>query len=103
MAPLFRSISCSLGSKTRKSLQRQEQDRLRKAIVALRTKAGLTQRQLSHSLGMTPAYVGKVERGVRLLDVVEFIDLVRMLGGNPVQVMAEILGNERTFDSAVPK
>jgi ribosome-binding protein aMBF1 (putative translation factor) len=80
----------SLGKNSRKSLQRKEQDKLRAVIAEARVAAGMSQRELSRRLDMPLTYVARVERGERMLDVVEFIDLVVALGQNPTEVLDRI-------------
>ena len=42
-------------------------------LVAMRVKAGLTQRQLAERLGREQNYVGRIETGQRRLDLVELV------------------------------
>jgi len=79
-----------LGKNSRKSLQRSEQDRLRQVIADTRVAAGLSQRELSRRLDMPFTYIARIERGERMLDVIEFIDVAKALGANPVEVLAQI-------------
>lgn len=52
--------------------------------------AGLSARQLSLKLRMSPSYVARVERGERTLDVIEFLDLCRVLGVDSATILNEI-------------
>ena len=56
---------------------------------ARRDAAGITQVQLAESLGWSHSAVTDVEAGRRRLNVFEFIDYVRALGCDPVQVFRE--------------
>ena len=49
-------------------------------LVAARTEAGFTQRDLAQALGKPPSWVAKVEQGERRLDLIEFIAVARALG-----------------------
>ncbi|MDR5730685.1 MAG: helix-turn-helix transcriptional regulator [Terriglobia bacterium] len=65
----------------------------RKAIsklVELRRAAGMTQRDLAAAIGKPPSFVAKIERGERRLDVVEFVAVVRALGGKETDVLRSI-------------
>lgn len=49
-------------------------------VVAMRRRAGLTQRELAARLGQRQAYVGKSELAERRLDVLELADWCRACG-----------------------
>ena len=59
-------------------------------LVAARTHAGLTQRELAARLEQPASYVGKVETGERRLDFVEFVYWARALGVDPAALMGQI-------------
>jgi transcriptional regulator with XRE-family HTH domain len=65
--------------------------RLRRLLIRSRKHAGLNQAALALRLGKPQSYVSKVESGERRLDVVEFVDLVRAIGGDPVRVLRSAL------------
>ena len=54
-----------------------------RAVTALlsefREKAGITQVDLANKLGVTQSYVSKVERGERLLDVIQLREFCKAL------------------------
>jgi transcriptional regulator with XRE-family HTH domain len=58
-----------------------------KALIALlvdkREAAGLTQAQLAEKLGEYQSFVARLESGQRRVDVVEFLELAKVLGFNP--------------------
>ncbi len=62
------------------------------ALVAARTKAGITQRELARRLGRSHSFVGKIESGERQLNVLEFCELADALKVNPKDLFARILG-----------
>ena len=62
---------------------------LRDLLVALRSSAGLTQRELAQRLNVPPSWVAKTELGERRLDVLEFCRLSRACGAAPEAVLAE--------------
>lgn len=57
------------------------------AAVALRKRAGLTQRQLAERLGREQNFVGRIETGQRRIDLVEWVMLCRASGVDPVKEM----------------
>jgi transcriptional regulator with XRE-family HTH domain len=60
------------------------------ALVEVRTKAGVTQRELARRVGRAHSYVSRVEFGDRRLDVPEFIQWCEVLGKDPVELMRRI-------------
>jgi transcriptional regulator with XRE-family HTH domain len=64
---------------------------LRRLLVTVRKGAGLTQVELAARLGTPQSYVSKVELGERRLDVVEFVDYVTALGGDPVRLLRTVM------------
>ena len=59
-------------------------------LAQLRKQSGMTQSQLAKKLGKPQSFVAKYEGGERRLDVIEFVDVVRALGGS-VGIMVENL------------
>lgn len=60
-------------------------------IVQARKAAGLTQRQLASKLKRSNSFVWKIEAGERRVDLLEFIELARCLGQDPLQMFARLL------------
>ena len=54
-----------------------------------RKDAKLTQVQLAARLNRRQAYISRIERGERRVDVVEFIELARAIGFDPARFIAE--------------
>lgn len=78
---------------------------LRDQLIALRSSAGLTQRQLAQRLKVPPSWVAKTELGERRLDVLEFCRVARACGAVPEAVLAEFsaqLNQLRDRPSAQP-
>lgn len=69
-------------------------ERFRHLLTAARSKAGLTQVQLAEALGRPQSFVSKYERGERRLDVIEFLDIVDVLGIDPHEVLKELRGTK---------
>ncbi len=59
-------------------------------LVAARTAAGLTQRDVATLMGKSPSFVAKVEIGERRLDFLEFVVLARALGQEPGALLGRI-------------
>jgi transcriptional regulator with XRE-family HTH domain len=61
--------------------------RFQKLLTEARKVAGLTQSELSSRLKRPQSFVSKYERGERRLDVVEFGDVARALGIDPIRFL----------------
>ncbi|MEM7120550.1 MAG: helix-turn-helix transcriptional regulator [Pseudomonadota bacterium] len=60
-------------------------------LVEARNAAGLTQQTLADRLGKPQSYVAKVEGYERRVDVVEFLELAREIGVDPLPMLDEAL------------
>ena len=63
------------------------------ALVAARQAAGLTQRQLAAQLKRSNSFVWKIEAGERQVNVLEFMEIARILGLRPSALMKEVEGH----------
>lgn len=63
---------------------------LRALLVAERERAGLTQVDVASRMGKPQSYVSKYERGERRLDLVEFMDVSKALGIDPVATVRKL-------------
>ena len=61
-----------------------------RTVIAERKATGLTQQELADRLDRPQSFVSKYERGERRLDVVEFLAVVRAMGGDPCEVVKKI-------------
>jgi transcriptional regulator with XRE-family HTH domain len=61
------------------------------ALVEIREKAGVSQRELARRLDRAHSYVGRIETGDRRLDLPEFIEWCELLEADPVEVLQRIL------------
>jgi hypothetical protein len=61
------------------------------ALVAMREKARLTQRQLAEKLRREHSLIGRLELGERRLDVVEFFWICKACAANPEEVAARLM------------
>jgi len=74
-----------------KSLYTKEWEALLELLRDLREKKEWTQEQLSKKLGRPQSTVSKIEAGERKLDVVQFIDYLRVLEADPVAAMRRLM------------
>jgi transcriptional regulator with XRE-family HTH domain len=79
------------GSALRKTLRSRGHRTMIGILVAARERAGLTQRQLAARLRRPHSFVGRMEAGERRVDVVEFIEIARILGANPREMFEQLL------------
>jgi transcriptional regulator with XRE-family HTH domain len=55
-----------------------------------RKRQKITQVELAHRLGRLQSFVSNYERGSRQLDVIEFIDVAKALGLDPVMLLQQL-------------
>ena len=75
---------------SRANQKRSEHDRLVSQLILMREEAQVSQRELARQLGWHNASVIRMERGERSIEVVEFIDICRLLGKDPQVVLGAI-------------
>ena len=75
----------------RKSEHSEGQKAFRALMKAARKGAGLTQGQLARRLRRPQSFVAKYENGERRLDVVEFVEIARKLGADPVTLLRSLV------------
>ena len=63
--------------------------KFRELLAIERQKADLTQTQLSSRLNRPQSFVSKYERGERRLDVIEFGEVARALGVDPIRFLSK--------------
>lgn len=73
-----------------KSVFTERYRRLLRALVEARESKGMTQAELGRRLAQDQTFVSKFERGVRRLDVVEFLDVTDALGVDPVELVRKL-------------
>ena len=59
-------------------------------LVEARKAAGLTQQQVANKLGRPQSFVAKYEGGERRLDVVEFLEIAKLVGADPYAIIRHI-------------
>lgn len=72
-------------------LYSKRQERLCAILKESRLKAGLTQQQLGERLKRSDNFVSYVERGERMLGVIEFIEYAEALGVDPRKLLGKVL------------
>ena len=75
----------------KKTIHSRQSECVYQALIALRTRAKLTQRQLAQKLGRERSLVGRLELGERRLDMVEFFSLCRACGADPVKEASRLM------------
>ena len=83
----------------RKTIYSKQSEYLCEMLVAMRKKAGVTQRQLAQKLGREHNMVGRLELGERRLDVIEFYWLCKACGANPEKTAAELMRRLAAIES----
>ena len=83
-----------------KTIYSRQSQRLCRALVEMRQRAGFTQRQLAQKLGRERSLVGRLELGERRVDVVEFFWICRACGADSAKAAARLM---REFGKAVPE
>lgn len=78
-----------------KSLRTKGHTALTQALTAARRESGLTQQELAERLGRSQSFVAKIELGERRVEVVELVEIARILGVPTARLIApveEVLG-----------
>ena len=83
---MYPKTGLSSGSVT-KSVFSGKYERFRFLLVEARRAAGLSQADLAERLSRPQSFVSKYERGERRLDLVEFLDVTRVLGVDPAEII----------------
>lgn len=73
-----------------KSIHRPEYEILRSRLRQARLDAGITQVDLSKSLGRTQSFVSDIERGVRRIDFIELRDVCLLLDRDMLSFVADL-------------
>lgn len=73
-----------------KTIWSEKSQRLRKALADARKNAGFTQADLAKKLERPQSFVAKYEGGERRLDLVELMEICRILGVDPVRLVREL-------------
>jgi len=60
-------------------------------LMQAREEAGLSQQELADRLGRHQTYVSKCERGERRVDVIEFLEVMKAIGSNPIRLIKQLV------------
>ena len=74
----------------RKTLRSKGHRALIDILVESREQAGLTQRDLAARLKRPHSFIGRIEAGERRIDVIEFIEIARVMGLDPKHLFARL-------------
>jgi transcriptional regulator with XRE-family HTH domain len=74
------------------SIFTERYDRFRLSLIEARNAKDFTQVELAKKLKRPQSFVSKYERGERRLDVVEFFEVARALGIDPIVFLKELYG-----------
>lgn len=79
-----------------KTLGSEQHKALISILISKREATGLTQAQLADALGRYQSFIARLESGHRRVDVIEFLELARILGfeAAPVIQALEIMSND---------
>jgi transcriptional regulator with XRE-family HTH domain len=77
-----------------KTVHSSDQAALCALMIATRKEAGLTQHALARRLKRPQSFVAKYEGGERRLDVIEFVAIVRAIGGDPVRLLRDFVAGK---------
>ena len=91
MALHFSEQSAMAGTTLRKTLRTRGHRALIGILVEARERAGLTQRDLAARLKRPHSFVGRIEAGERRVDVIEFIEIARVMDVDPREMFAQVL------------
>ena len=75
----------------RKSIYSKGQRHLQALLKDARKKRKLSQQAVADQLGRPQSFVAKYEGGERRLDVVEFVEVARVLGMDPVRLVRQLI------------
>jgi transcriptional regulator with XRE-family HTH domain len=78
----------------RKTLRSPDHTRFIALLTAVRRRAGMTQHALAAKLHRAQSFVAKYENGERRIDIVEFVEIARTMGAEPLELFREFLAGD---------
>lgn len=75
-----------------KTIHSRKGTRFRALLVEARVKAGLTQQDVAARLHKAQSFVSYYEKGLRRLDVIEFLEVADVLNADPVKIVRQLQG-----------
>jgi transcriptional regulator with XRE-family HTH domain len=82
------------GTKTtllRKTMRGRGHRTVIQLLVEAREKTGMTQRDLAARIKRPRSFVGRMEAGERRIDVIEFIEIAKVLGADPKELFGRLV------------
>lgn len=73
------------------AIQDQRHQDVAALLVQLRKERGWLQQELAHRMRRTQTFVSKYETGLRRLDVIELLDILRALDADPHEFVDQVL------------
>jgi transcriptional regulator with XRE-family HTH domain len=74
-----------------KSLRTPRQKLLQSLLIAARKEIGMTQADVAAALDKPQSFVAKYETGERRIDIVELVDIARILDVSPTDIVSQIM------------
>jgi transcriptional regulator with XRE-family HTH domain len=74
-----------------KSIHSEAQKAFCALLIEARNAADLTQHDVAKKLRTTQSFVAKYEGGERRLDVVEFLNIARAIGADPIRLLRALM------------
>ncbi len=74
-----------------KALHSRKGIKFRTLLVEARIHAGLTQVEVARRLRKAQSFVSYYEKGLRRLDVIEFIEVAAVLNADPVKIIRQLV------------
>jgi transcriptional regulator with XRE-family HTH domain len=69
---------------------KKQYERLRLLLIEAREESGLTQVELGDKLKRPQSFISKIERGLRRVDLLEFLEIARAIGFDPVDFIKKL-------------
>ena len=73
-----------------KSVYSEKYQKLLTLLIEARLVSGITQQQLADELGRPQSFVSKFERGERRIDVVEFLEITKLIKADPHEILRQL-------------
>jgi transcriptional regulator with XRE-family HTH domain len=91
MALHFSEQSAMAKTALRKTLRSRGHQTLIQILIQAREKVGMTQRDLAARIKRPHSFVGRMEGGERRVDVIEFIEIAKVLGADPKELFGRLV------------
>ena len=82
-----------MGKEVVASLRRTEYATLLSLLIEARESSGLSQNDVARAVGLSQPAVSAIEHGTRRLDVIEFLDLAKVIGFDPGELLTQVREN----------